>query len=208
MSRTPLHPEPTGTELLELETPPDWDAHFGQGGPLELEIGSGRGGFALNYCARFPERRLVAFEWRKKFVRETAVRARSRDIRNLQVIEGDARIHVPRLFATGSHSLSHLQLPDPSWKKMHQKRAVINPAFATLLRSLLATGGMFDLRTDVEDRAISMLETLEAAGFENPLGAGVFHPYDPDEVLSTREARYVHSGEPVYRARLKRPAAS
>ena len=61
------------------------------------------------------------------------------------------------------------------------------------------------MRTDVEDRAHNMLSILESVGFHNPLGSGVFHPYDPEEVPSTRERRYLASGEPVYRARLVKP---
>jgi tRNA (guanine-N7-)-methyltransferase len=30
----------------------------------------------------------------------------------------------------------------------------------------------------------------------------VFHPYDPEEAPSTRERRYLVSGQTVYRARL------
>jgi tRNA (guanine-N7-)-methyltransferase len=47
-----------------------------------------------------------------------------------------------------------------------------------------------------------MLAILEAAGWHNPLGPGRFHPADPDDVSSSRERRYLESGEPVYRARL------
>lgn len=205
MSRFGLRPEPAGGDLAALTDPPDWDAVFGQGGALELEIGSGAGGFALTYAATFPERRLVAFEWRKKFAREVDFRARKRELNNLKMIEGDARFLVPRLFAKGSLDVIHLQFPDPWWKRAHRKRAVLNPEFSTLLLSLMKPGGMFDLRTDVQDRAVDMLATLEAAGFVNPLGEGQFHPYDPEEVLSTREKRYVTSGEPVYRARLRKP---
>ncbi len=112
---------------------------------------------------------------------------------------------VPRIFAPQSLSAIHLQFPDPWWKRSHFKRAIIQPDFARLLLDRLAPGGRFDLRTDVEDRAQNMLAVLEQAGFVNPLGQGVFHPYDPQEVPSTRERRYLQSGEPVYRARLVKP---
>lgn len=49
-----------------------------------------------------------------------------------------------------------------------------------------------------------MLATLEAAGWHNPLGPGAFHPPDPEDVPSSRERRYLSSGEPVYRARLRK----
>lgn len=206
MARFGLRPTPAGAELIGLAEPPDWDQVFGSSGPLELEIGCGKGGFALEYCRRHPEVRYVAFEWRKKYAREVQHRAEQRGLLNLKVIEADARFEVPRLFKKGSLAAVHVQFPDPWWKRSHQKRAVLTPEFAGLLFELLAPGGLFDVRTDVEDRAQQMLETLEAAGFENPLGKGAFHPPDPEEVPSTRERRYLETGQPVYRARLRRPA--
>lgn len=206
MARPRLLPEPVGLHLAKLETPPDWDAEFGFAGPLELEIGSGAGGHALEYCRRNPAVRFVAFEWRKKYARDTQERGNKMGLRNLRVLEADARFVVPRIFAPGSLDAVHLQFPDPWWKRAHFKRAVIQPEFAKLLLEKLKPGGLFDMRTDVQDRGVAMLAILEDAGFVNPLGQGIFHPYDPEEVPSTRERRYLASGEPVYRARLRKPA--
>lgn len=206
MARPRLLPDPVGLKFMKLEAPPDWDAEFGFSGPLELEIGSGAGGHALEYCRRNPHVRYVGFEWRKKYARDTQARGEKMGLNNLRVIEADARAIVPRIFASGSLAAVHLQFPDPWWKRSHFKRAIIQPEFARLLLDRLAPGGRFDLRTDVEDRGVGMLAILEEAGFHNPLGQGVFHPYDPEEVPSTRERRYLQSGEPVYRARLIKPA--
>lgn len=205
MGRPLMRPDPVGTELCGLQSPPDWDQVFGFSGPLELEIGCGAGGFALEHVRRNPRIRYVAFEWRKKFAREVQHRAQARGLGNIKVIEADARQEIPRLFRPGSLSAIHLQFPDPWWKRAHQKRAILSPDFTPLLYDLCAPGALFDLRTDVEDRAHRMLATLEAAGFHNPLGPGAFHPYDPEEAPSTREKRYLISGQPVYRARLRKP---
>jgi tRNA (guanine-N7-)-methyltransferase len=206
MSRVPLRPHPVGLEFVGLKQPPDWAHVFsGSTGPLELEIGCGAGGFAVEYARRNPSCRYIAFEWRKKYAREVAHRAQKHGVQNLRVIEADARLEVPRLFRPGSLSCVHLQFPDPWWKRAHQKRVILTPDFTKLLFSLLAPGGRFDLRTDVEARAHDMLTTLENAGFVNPLGEGEFHPALPDEVPSTRERRYLVTGEPVFRARLVRP---
>jgi tRNA (guanine-N7-)-methyltransferase len=208
MSRVPLRPEPVGQHLVGLKSPPDWVAEFGGlRGPLELEIGCGAGGFAIEYARRNPDVRYIAFEWRKKYAREVAFRAQKHAVTNVRVIEGDARLEVPQLFAPASLSVIHLQFPDPWWKRAHHKRAILVPEFTRLLFSLLQPGGRFDLRTDVEERAQAMLATLEEAGFVNPLGRGTFHPRAPDEVPSTRERRYLVTGEPVYRATLLRPPA-
>lgn len=203
MTRGPLlRPEPAGAEFLTLLTPPDWGTVFGGAGPLELEIGSGAGAFALGHAARHPAVRYVAIEWRKKYARELEHRARARGLTNLRVVEADARAVIPRLFAPGSLAAIHLQFPDPWWKRAHRKRAILTPAFATLLLGLAAHRAAFDLRTDVRSRAEEMLATLEAAGWHNPLGPGRFHPGDPDDVPSSRERRYLETGEPVFRARL------
>ena len=207
MTRGPLlRSEPAGRALTELLTPPDWAALFGRQAPLELELGSGAGGFALGYSAAHPEVNYIAIEWRKKYAREVEHRARASGLVNLKVLEADARVVVPRLFSPGSLLAVHFQFPDPWWKRAHQKRQLLSPEFAALLFQLLAPGGLFDLRTDVEDRAQAMLRTLERAGFTNPLGPGAFHPVDPAEPASSRERRYLASGEPVYRARLRRPS--
>jgi len=206
MSRGPrLLPQPVGLELVGRATPPNWREVFGKEGPIELEIGCGLGAFALEYVRRHPEVRYVAIERRKKWARDVQHRAEKRGLPNLKVIEADASAEVPHLFSPKSLSAVHFQFPDPWWKRAHHKRALLTPSFAQLLFDLLVPGGVFDLRTDVEDRARTMLATLEQAGFENPLGRGQFHPPDPEDVPSTREKRYLASSEPVYRARLRRP---
>lgn len=203
MSRIPLRPEPAGAEFIGVKTPPDWVAVFGGStGPLELEIGCGAGGFALEYCRRTPTSRYLAFEWRKKYAREVSHRAQKHGLTNLKVIEGDAREEVPLLFPEGSLDAIHLQFPDPWWKRAHQKRAILLPDFTAFLLTRLKVGGRFDFRTDVQERGVEGLAVLEKAGFHNPLGPGVFHPYDPEEAPSTRERRYLAKNEPVYRARL------
>ncbi len=204
MGRIPLREEVAGAEFIGAKTPPDWAAVFAlpKATGLELEIGCGAGGFALEYARRFSTVQYVAFEWRKKYAREVDFRRKQQGLANLRIIEGDARLEIPRLFGPESLDAIHLQFPDPWWKRAHQKRAILQPEFTKYLRSLLKVGGRFDFRTDVEDRGRQGLAVLEAAGFHNPLGPGVFHPYDPDEVPSTRERRYLVSNEPVYRARL------
>jgi len=205
MGRINLLPHPVGQEFVGCTSPPDWAEVFGSDGPLELELGSGLGGFAIEYAARFPKVRYVAFERRKKFVREAHRRAMWRGISNIRFIEGDARAEVRRLFKPASLSAIRLQFPDPWWKRSHQKRAIVQPDFSRLLVELLAPGGLLDLRTDLEDRARQMISALEAAGLVNPLGAGSLHPPEVDEIPSTRERRYLAARAPVYRARLRKP---
>jgi tRNA (guanine-N7-)-methyltransferase len=177
---------------------PDWERDFGRAAPLELEIGPGRGAFALDHAARHPEIDLVAIESRRSDCELIRARAERRGLHNLTVLQGDARLLIPRLFSPGSLAAVHVQFPDPWWKKRHHKRRMIDTELAAQLRRLLAPGGIVDFRTDVEAYAREGVQTWLEAGFAQL-------PDEPPEVLSTRERRYAVSGQPVFRARFRNP---
>jgi tRNA (guanine-N7-)-methyltransferase len=186
---------------------PDWSARFGdRAARLELEIGSGHGGFALAFARLRPDRALVAIEQRKKFAADVAAKAARRDHDNLLVLCGDARILAPRLFAARSLAAIHVHFPDPWWKRRHVRRRLVDDKMSGLLLRLLAPGGLLDFRTDVERYAREAVVRLEEAGFVNEAGSGRFAEAAPDELPSTREKRYLAAGEPVWRLRLRRPA--
>src|SRR5438552_10483317 len=180
---------------------PDWTRDFGRKAPLELEIGPGRGAFALDHCARHPEIDLVAIESRRSDCELIRSRAARRGLRNLQVFQGDAKLLIPRFFAPASISALHVQFPDPWWKKRHHKRRMVDVDFAAQMRRLLASGAVVDFRTDVQAYAREGEQTWLDAGFEKL-------PDEPPEVLSTRERRYALTGQRVFRARFRNPAGS
>ena len=74
-----------------------------------------------------------------------------------------------------------------------------------LLLGLLAPGGLLDFRTDVERYANDAVARLEEIGFVNEAGAGRFAERAVDEIPSTREKRYLATGQPVWRLRMLRP---
>jgi tRNA (guanine-N7-)-methyltransferase len=184
---------------------PDWARDFGRAAPLELEIGPGRGAFAVDHAAAHPEIDLVCIETRRSDCDLIRARAARRGLRNVIVLQGDAKLLVPRLFAPGSLSALHVQFPDPWWKKRHNKRRLVDVELAARMRLLLRAGGTVDFRTDVRGYAEAAVATWEEAGFVNASGAGRLSSEAP-EVLSTRERRYAHTGQPVYRAVFVNPA--
>jgi tRNA (guanine-N7-)-methyltransferase len=192
---------PIAVDLL-----PDWRARGGAWcGPIELEVGSGHGGFALAFARAFPGRALVAIEQRRKFADELRARAERRGHHNLLALQGDARLLAPRLFAAGSLGAIHVHFPDPWWKRRHHRRRLVDDGMSQLLLGLLAPGGLLDFRTDVARYAEEAVVRLEEAGLVNEAGPGRFAEHDPAELPSTREKRYLATGQPVWRLRLRRP---
>ncbi|HVP68133.1 MAG TPA: tRNA (guanosine(46)-N7)-methyltransferase TrmB [Anaeromyxobacteraceae bacterium] len=194
---------------LALDLRPDWGAAFGAAaGRLELEIGCGHGGFALGFGSRHPERALVGIEQRRKFAAEVAERARRRGFGNVLILQGDARLLAPRLFAPGSLAAIHVHFPDPWWKRRHARRRLVDDGMSEMLLRLLRQGGELDFRTDVEAYAVGALRRLEEVGFENAAGPGRFAEPLPEEIPSTREKRYLATGQQVFRLRLRRRGAA
>jgi len=187
---------PIAVDLL-----PEWPAGDG-GACLELEIGSGHGGFAVAFAERHRHRMLVAIEQRRKFAADLAARAGRRGLSNLLVVHGDARLLAPRLFRSGSLDAIHVHFPDPWWKRRHHRRRLIDDGMSLLLLRLLRRGGLLDFRTDVERYALEAAERLESLGFENLAGKGRFAEAEPGDIPSTRERRYLVTGQRVWRLRL------
>lgn len=191
---------------LPGEVFPDWGRDFGRDAPLELEVGPGRGGFAIDHAAAHPERNHVLIETRRSDCELIRERARKRGLANVIVLHGDAKLLLPTIFEPGALSAVHVQFPDPWWKKRHHKRRMVDAELARLLRVLLRAGGEVDFRTDVPAYAREAVATWEEAGFVNLDGSGQLWTGAP-EVLSTRERRYAVTGQPVFRARFANPAA-
>jgi tRNA (guanine-N7-)-methyltransferase len=191
---------------LALDRLPDWRARFGEAAArLELEIGCGHGGYALAFGRLRPGRALVGIEQRKKFAELVGQKAAERGLANVLILRGDARLLAPRLFAAGSLAAIHVHFPDPWWKRRHVRRRLVDDRMSALLLNLLAPGGLLDFRTDVERYALDAVERLEEVGFLNEAGPGAFCEAPPDELPSTREKRYLETGQRVWRLRLLRP---
>ncbi len=190
---------------IALDLVPDWRALLGErAARLELEVGSGHGGYALAFARQRRDRALLAIEQRRSFAEALRQKAARGGHDNLVVIHGDARILAPRLLRAGSLEAIHVHFPDPWWKRRHRRRRLFDDSMSRLLFRLLRPGGVLDLRTDVEQYALEAMERLEAIGFVNEAGPGRFAERDRDDIPSTREKRYLASGQPVWRLSMKR----
>src|SRR5262249_37272492 len=70
--------------------PLDWAGMFAGAGPVELEIGSGKGRFLLAEAARRPDTRFLGIERSTGHLRLCAARAEQRGLANVRVMKADA----------------------------------------------------------------------------------------------------------------------
>jgi tRNA (guanine-N7-)-methyltransferase len=175
-------------------------------GPVELELGPGRGGFAFERLATDPALRLVGLEIRRKWATIVDQRLAASEFRGrARVFAEDARDVLPR-FAAGSIVRVFVHFPDPWWKKRHRKRLLVgNPLLAELVR-VLAPGGELFIQTDVEERAAGYQALCDACPGLAPARPGLGPRLDenPFGARSPRERRALADGLPVYRLLYRR----
>lgn len=187
------------------EGPVSLPSLVGDRGPLLLEIGPGRGRFALEFCAMRGEWRVLALEIRRKlaFVLDERMKRKGLATRARCFAE-DAREALPRLGPDAAVDAVAIHFPDPWWKKRHHKRMVVGDALVNELARLVKPGGVVLLQTDVIERAEAYHPRFaEHRSFES-VGAPYVDesPFAP--ARSNREAIAVEDGLPVYRMVFRR----
>lgn len=173
-------------------------------GPIELEIGPGRGWFLFERLEVAPNVRIFGLEIRRKWATIVDERLRQRGLaRRARVFAEDAKRAVPRL-ATASLSLVYIHFPDPWWKKRHQKRLVVTPELITELARVLVDDGELLIQTDVEERAIQYEALVARCPEFVPREATARVEDHPYGARSPRERRAMEDGLPVYRLLYRR----
>jgi len=138
---------------------------FEREGPLEVELGAGRGEFIVARAASFPEHNFLAVELAAAVARLLAVRAGRSGLENVRVVRMDARTLVNLMLPERSIRACHIYFPDPWPKQRHEKHRLFTPYFVASLGRTLAPGAPIYIATDVSDYAEAIFAMLEAGGF-------------------------------------------
>lgn len=174
------------------------------GRPVELEVGPGRGAFALERLEAHSEARLIGFEIKRKWASIVDERLHSRGFGSRgRVFCEDIRLVLPR-FPQASVSIAYFHFPDPWWKKRHKKRLVLTPSLVAELHRVIVPAGELFVQTDVEERALAYESTVAAAGGFRPTEATARVEHNPYRAMSPRERRAHADGLPIFRLRYTR----
>ncbi len=168
-------------------------------GPIELDIGFGRGLSLFERRAAAPQSRIIGIEVKTKLAYQASERLQKRGIEKVKILCGDAREILKRAEPDRSVQRVALHFPDPWWKKRHDKRRVIGEALLTELARLMKPGGELFIQTDVEHRAEQYLAQLRSTpGFTLASATGYVEA-NPFDARSNREKRAIEDGLPVWR---------
>lgn len=202
-----------GRYLLEKPDAPLTDpaAVFGRkGGPVWLEIGAGKGGFALRMSERHPEVSYFALERVSDCLLLGAeyLKAHS-DGRadNLRFLVANAD-DLADWFAPATADCIFLNFSDPWPKKGYAKRRLMHRRYLALYFRLLRDGGMLQFKTDNAGLFDFSLEELAAAGLTPSVVTRDLHAseYAAENIMTEYEKNFSEQGMPIHMLRVEKPA--
>lgn len=129
--------------------------------PLIVEIGPGRGDFLFHLAENNPNATVVGIEIKRKRVDKLISRIERRGLKNVRIIQDDARAALPRFFDESSVDEIHINFPDPWPKKRHAKNRAVNKPFLEECARALKKGGTISITTDHAPYSIEIAETAE-----------------------------------------------
>ncbi len=186
----------------ELVEPAAW---FAAPGPLEIEIGCGKGGFLLSRARANPDLRFLGIEWANKYYRYCADRMVRWKLTNVRLMRTDARFFVIHHLPPACVSVLHLYHPDPWPKRRHHKRRLVQPDFVEAAVRVLGPGGNWLIQSDHEEyfkliRSLlnQRVELTEIAWEDGGLGTG------DDWAGTNYEIKYTREGRTIYRVAYSR----
>ena len=181
-------------DLARASVPFEASALFGSARPLEVELGAGKGRFALEWAAAHPGIGLVAVERARTYLEMAARRAARTGVANVRFVHTTAEDLLFRCLTPSSTAAVHVYFPDPWPKMLHHKRRFFRRENVARLAEVLAPGGLLRVKTDHEGYA----EVITAALAAEPR----LQPVAPEaaftEVPATNfEIKYAREGRPV-----------
>ncbi len=183
-----------------LPRPVDWTRLFGNEHPVEIEIGSGKGGFLVQRSGNFPEHNYLGLEKVWKMAEYTAGRLAKRALRNVRIVPVDAHFFLARHVKDASVAALHVYFPDPWPKKRHQKRRLISDEFLRELRRVLAPDARVHFATDFQDYYEYAGEVFERFPEFEALNPTDWVRSRPEEAITNYEVKYRREGRPIYYA--------
>jgi tRNA (guanine-N7-)-methyltransferase len=190
------------TKKREVTSDPlNWFELFGNGNPVEIEVGMGKGLFLLTAALAHPEKNYFGIEIARKYQLYAAGRFAFRNLKNVKTVCADARWVLRQYVPAASVAAVHVYFPDPWWKARHKKRRVFTPGFAAAVACALTVGGRLHIASDVEDYFGTMTEILRAMSAFRQTRSETNHASLEEAGYQTNfERKARQKGTPIWRA--------
>lgn len=117
---------------------------------LIVEVGPGRGDFLFHLAKANPDAAVVGIEIKEQRSDKIVKRIEKRGLKNVWIVNDDARFALPALFSEKSVDELHILFPDPWPKRRHGKNRTLSKKFLADCAKFLKNSGTISIATDDE----------------------------------------------------------
>lgn len=173
---------------------------FGNGKPLRIEIGCGKGDFIVGTAQNEPDVNFLAVEKVGDVLVMAAEKVKKAELTNVRVCCIDAT-ELSEIFPEGSIDRIYLNFSDPWPKARHAKRRLTYKTFLEIYKKILKPDGAIFFKTDNRPLFDFSLEEMKEFGMRLENVTYDLHnsEYMEGNVMTEYERRFSGMGVPINR---------
>lgn len=174
------------------------ESFFGNSRPVVIELGCGKGEYAVGLAKRFPEKNFIGIDIKGARIWSGATQARQENLKNVAFIRTRIEL-IDRFFAPDEVSEIWITFPDPQMRKVNKR--MTSARFMELYSRILKENGEIHLKTDSNFMFTYTCEMVKANHFPVLIRTdNLYESHLADEILSIRtfyEQQWLDRGIPV-----------
>lgn len=160
---------------------------------INLEIGSGKGGFITQLAKNYPDEMFFAVERSKDCILMGMEKAKNLELENVLFINKDAN-KLFELFAPKCVDKLYLNFSDPWPKSSHAKRRLTHRRMLCHFIPLLKDNSLIQFKTDNDSLFDFSLEEFKDLGFDIKFLTYDLHSEDIENYMTEYETRFTGLG--------------
>lgn len=167
---------------------------------VELDLGCGKGDFAVALASRFPDRAVLAADVMLGRLRKVVRKARAVEEEgalpeNLFFLRVEARHLLSLILPDSCLDRLHILCPDPWPKFKHKGHRLLSSDFTAQIWRVLKPGGIFHFSTDDKPYLAAASRNLDSSGLFFPSEDGA--PADVADIRTEFESQWLAMGKSV-----------
>ena len=182
----------------------DTKALFGNDNPLRLEIGCGKGQFAMEIAKRHPDINFIAVEINRNVIVQACEKAKRENLQNLRfLILGAEKLGL--YIEEESVELIYLNFSCPFPKKRYAKHRLTHESFLEIYKKILKDGGEIHQKTDnMHFFEFSIGEYSKCGYLISDVSLDLHNSEFEGNIMTEYEKRFTDLGQPIYRLQAKK----
>lgn len=177
----------------------DTEEIFGNNNPVHLEIGCGKGAFAVEIARRNPDINYIAVEMARNVIVSAMELAMKENLPNLKFLMGKAE-YLEKFFPENSVERIYLNFSCPYPKESYRKHRLTHEVFLKIYHKILITGGEIHQKTDNRGLFEFSIESFSKAGYTlQNISLDLHNSKFEGNIVTEYERRFLEQGFPIYR---------